>query len=209
MSDEQALLKESAEGWLARSYQFDQWRTLTERTPPFSEENWRTFAEMGWLGLAMPERLGGLGFGALDRMVLAEAFGYRLVAEPYLSTVVLGGGILLASRDEAQQGEWLPRIAEGEAKLAFAFAERKNRFSLSLIETRASKSEDGYLISGEKILMLDAPSSDRIIVSARTSGSPSDKDGCTLFLVDPKAQGVSMRSYRTVDDRVAADVVFA
>jgi len=207
-SEEQSMLKDSLQGWLGRNYQFDQWRKLIARKPPHSDENWKSFADMGWLGIAMPEAHGGLGFGAVDQMIIGEAFGAHLVTEPYLSSVVLGGNLILKAGNEAQKAEWLARVTEGSAKLSFAFAEKQSRFSLSNVATRARKTPAGYAISGEKILVLDAPSADRLIVLARTSGDVADKGRLSLFLVDPKSPGISLHTYSTIDDRQAADIVF-
>ncbi|MEI5682008.1 acyl-CoA dehydrogenase family protein [Mesorhizobium sp. CCNWLW179-1] len=207
-SEEQSMLKDSLQGWLGRNYQFDQWRRLIARKPPHSEENWKSFASMGWLGITIPEAHGGLGFGAIDQMIIGEAFGSHLVTEPYLSSIVFGSNLILEAGTEVQKAEWLPRIAEGTARLAFAFAEKQSRFSLNTVATHAQKTSNGYTISGEKILVLDAPSADKLIVLARTGGDTTDKTGLSLFLVDPKNPGVSIRAYSTVDDRQAADIIF-
>jgi alkylation response protein AidB-like acyl-CoA dehydrogenase len=207
-SEEQSMLEDSLQGWLGRNYQFDQWRKLVARKPPHSDENWRSFADMGWLGIAIPEAHGGLGFGAIDQMIIGEAFGSHLVTEPYLSSVVLSGNLILEAGSKDQKAEWLQRIAQGTAKLSFAFAEKQSRFSLNNVATHAQKTSNGYTISGEKILVLDAPSADRLIVLARIGGDMTDKTGLSLFIVDPKSTGVSIRAYSTVDDRQAADIIF-
>ncbi len=208
LNDEQTMLKDSLEGWLARHYKFEQERRLSTQAPSYSGEYWQQFAEMGWLGIGLPEELGGTGFGSFERMIIGESFGSRLVNEPYHSTVALGGGLLLRAGSDAQKSKWLPRVASGAVKLAFAFAEKQSRYFLNCIATEAKKAGDAWHLTGEKIVVLDAPSADRLIVLARTRGGLQDTDGLSLFLVDPKGPGVSVRSYSTVDDRRAADIVF-
>ena len=207
LTDEQSLLDDSLKGWLARRYDFSQWKKLIAQTPPFSSENWGDFADMGWLGLAVPEQFGGLDLGGLEEMLIAQAFGYHLVTEPYLSSVVLGAGLIDEAGTVAQKDYWLPRIAAGELRLAVALTEPKQRFSLNRVATRAVPQDRGYSLSGTKSFVLDGPSADRLIVVARTSGDDNDTVGLSLFIVDPTATGLSLRGYRTVDDRQAADLV--
>ncbi|MBS3651990.1 acyl-CoA dehydrogenase family protein [Pseudaminobacter sp. 19-2017] len=208
LSDEQAMLKESLSGWLERNYGFDQWRKLTRRRPPQSAENWDSFAAMGWLRLSLPEEAGGMGLGALEETNIGEAFGSRLVVEPYLSAIVLSAGLVARAGTPAQRSAMLPAIGDGQLRIAFAFAEAESRFELSRIQTRAMRTEAGYALSGRKILVLDAPGADRIMVLARTAGEISAEAGLGLFIVDPASQGASMHPYTTVDDRQAADIIF-
>jgi len=208
LNDEQKLLADSLEGWLRKEYSFEHWRKLVKTDQGYSDANWRTFAEMGWLGVALPEDFGGLGGSALETMVIGERFGAALVAEPYLSTVVLGGNLVLAAGSEAQKLEILPKLAEGKLKLAFAHAEHGGRFTLHDVATKAQKSGGGYSLSGAKIVVQDAPGADLLIVLARTAGGRMDEKGLGLFLVDNRAKGVMRRDYRTVDNRRAADISF-
>ncbi|MBX3454733.1 acyl-CoA dehydrogenase family protein [Ferrovibrio sp.] len=208
LSDEQKLLADSLEGWLRKQYAFEDWRKLVRSELGYSQANWQTFAEMGWLGVALPEDHGGLGGGPVETMVIAERFGAALVAEPYFSSIVLGGGLVAIAGDQAQQAEILPKLAEGRIKLAFAFAEHGSRFALNEVATKATKTGAGYAISGKKIVVWDAPGADLLIVLARTAGGSGDENGLGLFLVDNKAAGVTRRDYRTVDARRAADISF-
>lgn len=208
LNDEQKLLADSLEGWLRKEYSFDHWRKLVKTEQGYSDANWAHFAEMGWLGVALPEAHGGLGGGAVETMVIGERFGAAMVAEPYFSSVVLGGGLIAAAGSEAQQAEILPRLGEGKAKLSFAFAEHGARFALNDVSVKAEKTGSGYILSGKKIVVWDAPSADMLIVLARSAGGRTDAQGLGLFLVDNKAKGVNRQDYRTVDNRRAADIVF-
>ncbi len=208
LNDEQKLLADSLEGWLRKEYSFEHWRKLVKTEQGYSDANWAHFAEMGWLGVALPEAHGGLGGGAVETMVIGERFGAALVAEPYLSSVVLGGGLVAAAGSEAQQAEILPALAEGRSKLAFAFAEHGARFALNDVSVKAEKAGSGYTLSGKKIVVWDAPGADLLVVLARSAGGRQDHQGLGLFLVDNQAKGVNRQDYRTVDNRRAADISF-
>jgi alkylation response protein AidB-like acyl-CoA dehydrogenase len=208
LSEEQTLLADSVESWLQDKYDFDRWRKLVKTDLGYAEENWKTMAELGWLAIPLPEEAGGLGGGAVDAALLAERFGRHMVAEPYFSTVILGAGLIQTAGDDRQKNEWLPAIAEGKAKWAFAHAEHGSRFALNEIRTKATKGSDGWKLSGKKIVVWDAASADRLIVLGRSSGSDTDETGLGLFVVDAAGDGVARHDYRTVDNRRASDIEF-
>jgi len=207
-SDEQRQLKDSVERFVRDQYAFDKWRKTVTTEEGYREENWRQIAELGWLGVAVPEAYGGLGGNAVDTAVIMEGLGQGLVAEPYFSTAVLGGGFLCHGGSRAQKEALLPALAEGKLKLAFAFAEHQSRFNLADVAVSAKKNGGGYVINGQKCVVFDALAADRLVVSARTAGGAADAKGISLFLVDRKAKGLSVKGYRTVDHRRAADVGF-
>lgn len=209
LSEEQKLLADSVEGWLQDKYDFERWRKLVKTDLGYAEENWQTMAELGWLAMPLPEDAGGLGGGAVETMLIAERFGKHLVAEPFFSTVVLGAGLIQAAGSKAQQAEFLPPIGEGKAKWAFAHAEHGARFALNEVHTKAEKAGSGWRLSGKKIVVLDAPSADRLIVLARSAGAATDRKGIGLFVVDARGEGVTRQDYRTVDHRRASDIDFA
>lgn len=208
LSDEQRQIQDSVGRFVRERYPFDQWRKITDTPAGHTEENWRQMAELGWLGVALPEDAGGLGGNAVDTMVIMEGLGRGLVAEPYLSSVVIGGTFLTLGAPKALRDELLPKLASGDLKLAFAHAETQSRFSLHDVATSAKASSGGYVLEGRKIVVYDAPAADKLIVSARTGGSARDEAGLSLFLVDRTAPGVHLRAYRTLDRRRAADVTF-
>jgi len=164
-------------------------------------------AELGLLGIEIPEEYGGSGGTFADIAVVLESFGKGLVIEPYLSTVVLGAGLILAAGREAQKRDLLPKISSGDMLLALAYTEAQSRYALNHVATKAHQDGAGYVIDGHKAVVLGADTADKLIVSARTSDAVADMSGISLFLVDPKAEGVSMRVYANVDDRRAADVI--
>ena len=165
-------------------------------------------AELGWLGVTVPEACGGIGGGPVETMVLMEAFGAGLVVEPFFPSVVLGGSLVAMAGSEAQQQAVLPALVAGELKLAFAWVEGQSGYDLFDVETRAERRDGGYVLNGAKGVVLGAPTAGRLIVSARTAGASRDRDGIGLFLVDRDAGGVKLREYRTVDGLRAAEVAF-
>lgn len=206
LSDEQKLLKDSAERFIERDYPFDTRRRLADTEEGFSRDIWNQFAELGWLGLAMPEDHGGLDGTLADTAVLMEALGRGLVVEPYLSTVLLGGGLLRLGGSADQQAALIPPLIEGRSLLAFAFTERQSRYNLANVETTARAAGDGYLLDGAKGVVVHGASADKLIVSARVSGDSRDEAGISLFLVDGGAEGVTRRGYPTVDGLHGAEV---
>ena len=139
-------------------------------------------------------------------MIVMEAVGRGLVVEPYLATVVLGGGFLRHGGTEAQRARIIPRIAEGALTLAFAQTEPQARYDLFDVAVTAQKADGGFVLDGAKSLALHGDSADLLVVSARSSGSRRDREGITLFLVAPTASGVSRRGYATQDGLRAAEV---
>jgi alkylation response protein AidB-like acyl-CoA dehydrogenase len=141
-------------------------------------------------------------------MVIMEGLGRGLLVEPYLSTVVLGGGFLAQGGNKAQKEAHLGPLVEGKLKLAFAFAEHQARFNLADVAVSAKEEGAGYVIDGQKCVVFDAATADKLIVSARTAGKPLDAKGISLFIVDKKAKGVTVKGFRTLDHRRAADIAF-
>ena len=209
LTDEQRQLQDTVRRYLAREYTFEQRRKRLAADARPSREAWSQLAELGVLGIGIREDDGGLGGDAFDTMIVMEALGRALVVEPYLSTVVLGGGILSEAGSDAQRAAWLPAIVAGEKLLALAHGEANARYDTAFVETRAAKRGSGWTLDGKKSVVLDGDSADALIVSARSGGAPADRGGLALFLVDPKARGVTVRGYPTQDARRAAEVSLA
>ena len=206
LSDEQKLLKDSVDRFVAEKYGLDVRRALVASEDGFGRENWKTFAELGWLAIPFAEASGGLGGGPIEVMVLMEAFGRGLVVEPFISTILTGASLVEALGDEEQKVAILPNVIQGKKLITFAHVEPQARFTLSDIMTTATADGGGYRISGHKAVVFGGDSANHLIVSARTSGDQRDENGISLFLVDAKAEGVTRRSYGTVDGLRAADV---
>jgi alkylation response protein AidB-like acyl-CoA dehydrogenase len=206
LSEEQQLLQDSLRRYVTKEYGFDKRRTVIASERGFSEPDWRAFAEMGLLGFTFPEAYGGLGGSAFDTMLVTEAFGRGLVVEPYLSSVVLGGGLIRDAGSEAQKDALLPAIAEGELLLGFAHYETPGRYALSYCDTRAVREGDEFILNGRKSVVLHGAQANKLIVSARSSGGVEAPEGLSLFLIDTDAAGVRVRGYATHDGQRAAEV---
>ena len=204
-TDEQRLLRESVEKLVAAEYPFEVRRGLAASEAGFSRELWRKFAELGWLGLGIPEDAGGVGGGPVETAIVMEGLGTGLAVEPYLATVVMGAELLKRS-GAAARSDRLARLAAGELQVAFAFAERQSRYELANVETRAEPEGGGYRLTGAKSVVFNAPAADVIAVSARTAGSPRDRGGLTVFALDASAHGLEVREYRTMDGLRAGEI---
>lgn len=208
LSEEQQLLKDSVDRFVREAYEFDKRRALAQSADGFSRDNWSQMAELGWLAVSLPEEFGGIGGGPVETMIIMEALGSGLVLEPYLASVVMGGGALMLGGRDEQKREWLPKLAEGKCMLALAYAEPQSRYDLHDVALTATKNGGGYVLNGQKGVVLHGGCADMLVVSARTSGERRDESGITMFLVDANAPGISRRDYPTVDGLRAAEVAF-
>ena len=211
LTEDQRLMVESVGKLLADTYSFEQRKALLKTEQGWSDALWSQFAELGLLGLPIAEDFGGFGGGAVEVMLLMQEFGRKLVVEPYLATVVLGGGAIRLAGSPDQQGEILPAIADGSCKLAFAHYERQARYDMTdvMTEAKLAPGGGGFVLEGAKSVVLGGPCADRLVVSARTAGGRHDAGGLSLFLVDAKDPGVTMRGYRLRDGSPAAEIAFS
>ncbi|WP_298243290.1 acyl-CoA dehydrogenase [uncultured Bradyrhizobium sp.] len=195
LSDEQKLLRESAERFVAGSYNADHRRKMANDPLGFSPAVWKQFAELGWLALPIPEEFDGLGGGPVEIAILMEAFGRGLVSEPYLATVVLGAALIDRCGSTAQKQASLPKVADGTLKLAFAHSERTARFDLARVTTSATKTAQGWRLAGGKIAVLDGHAADEIIVSATLHDHHGPSGRIGLFVVPATVQGLAISDY--------------
>src|SRR5689334_23537904 len=208
LSEEQRLLKESVDGLLTDSYDFDARKKYMKEKGGWSKAVWGKLAEQGLLGLPFSEEDGGFGAGAVETAIVMEAMGKAMVLEPYLPTVVIAGGFLRHGASDAQKAAHIPGIIDGSKTFAFAQLEKNSRYDLSDVVTSAKKKGDGWVIDGEKFVVLNGENADTFIVTARTKGERRDKTGVGVFLVPANAKGVTKKSYPTQDGLHAADVTF-
>jgi pimeloyl-CoA dehydrogenase small subunit len=209
LSEEQRLLRESIDRLLADRYDFEARKRFAQEPGGFSGELWRQYAELGLLALPFAESDGGIGGGPVETMIVMEAFGRALTLEPYLATVILGGGFLRLGAGAGMREALITSIASGELKLAFAHTERQARYDLADVLTAARKDGTGFVLNGAKSLVLNGEAADKLVVSARLSGAQRDHNGIALFLLDVDAGGVTRRGYPTVDGLRAAEVSLA
>lgn len=201
LTEEQGLVQSSALDWLAGQYDFRQREAGLHRDGG-SPQAWRAFAEMGWLGLPLPEAAGGLGMGLLEAGLLMQALGRHLVVEPVHATVLQAARLVALAGTPAQQAEWLPPLVAGAHRLALAHGEPGDRLPWGPRRTTASRSPEGWRLDGDKRQAIAAPGAARWIVSA------SDGGVTRLFLVDPAADGIGVDAYDTLAGGRAADIVF-
>ncbi len=207
LSEEQQLLRDSIARFVQNEYSFEARKRILASSAGWSAAVWAQFAEMGLLGVPFAEADGGFGGSGVDLMVVMQEFGRGLVVEPYLATVVLGGGAVAAGGSAAQRQALLPGVAGGKRQLALAYGEPTARYDLQDVKTAARRGGAGYVLRGAKAVVLNGATADTLVVSARTAGAQRDARGITLFLVERDAKGLSATDYRTVDGLRAADVV--
>ncbi len=209
LNDEQRLLKDSVDRLMATEYGFDKRRVYASSAHGHSNALWAKYAELGILALPFAEADGGIGGGPVETMLVMEALGGAMALEPYLATVVLGGGIIRHGASAEQRARFIPGIASGEAKFALAHQEKQSRYDLADVSTSARKDGSGWVLDGEKGVVLGGDSADHILVTARTSGRGRDRPGIGVFLVDARSPGLSRRGYPNQDGQRAAQITLA
>jgi len=209
LTEEQSMLRDSARGFISDKAPVAHLRQLRDSQDPagFSRDLWKSFADMGFAGLLVPEAFGGSGLGAVEAGVVMEEIGRTLMPSPLLSTAVLAASALARGGSPAQQAEHLPKIADGSrlAALALDEAAKHQPWRTAMQARRAG---NGFRLSGAKALVVDGHVADLLIVAARSGGSPGERDGLTLFLVDPGAKGVAIERTVMVDSHNAARIRF-
>ena len=205
LTDAPPLLADRVNRLVADTYgDWEKRKTYAREPRGYAGQTWRAMADLGLLALPLPSEQGGFDGTPIETMIVAEAFGRGLVLEPFLPTIILGLGIL---RRTAGDSALLAEVAAGDVTLAFAHQERQARHDLHDVATTAMREGDGFILNGAKGVVLHGDSADRLIVSARTSGARRDRDGLSLFLLDPATPGVTRRGYPTQDGTRAAEVV--
>jgi alkylation response protein AidB-like acyl-CoA dehydrogenase len=207
LTEEQELLRDSIQRLLRDQYDFDARRKIVATDEGWSRKHWKAFAELGLLAAPFAETAGGLGGGPLATMIVMQEFGRNLVVEPFFETVVLAGGMIEDIGSPAQRDAFLPQIMAGESVWALAWAE--GRYDFSHVATSARRHGGDYVLNGAKAAVIGAPWTDQLIVSARTSGGPRDRDGVSLFVVDRHSANLHLQSFRTVDGRRAAEIMLS
>ncbi|MBR9826302.1 MAG: acyl-CoA dehydrogenase [Alphaproteobacteria bacterium] len=207
LTEEAGMLKDAAKGFLSDSAPVSQLRKLRDEKSAdgFDRKTWAAMAEMGWTGVLVPEEHGGVAMGHVAAGVVAEEMGRTLTASPFLSTAIMGANALSRFGSDAQKGEWLPKIAAGEAIFAVGTDEGRKHNPVS-VTTKAERSGNGFKLNGEKSFVAEGHVADMILVSARTAGSESEEEGVTLFLVPREAAGVTVERQFMVDSRNSARV---
>jgi alkylation response protein AidB-like acyl-CoA dehydrogenase len=205
-TEEQELLRSSVQRLLRDRYDFDARRKIVASDEGWSRSHWSALAELGLCAAPFRESSGGLGGGPLATMIVMQEFGHSLVVEPLFETVVLAGGLIEHIGSQAQREAFLPAIMAGEKIWTLAWAEARSRYDFNTIATTARRQGEHYVLSGTKAAVIGGPWADKLIVSARTSGGPRDRDGISLFVVDRHSANLHLQSFKTIDGRRAAEV---
>jgi alkylation response protein AidB-like acyl-CoA dehydrogenase len=209
LSEEQSMLRDSARGLISDKAPVSHLRQLrdTNDATGFSRDLWKTFAEMGFSGLLVPESFGGSGLGCVEAGVVMEEIGRSLMPSPFLSTAVLAASALSRAGSAAQKSEHLPKISAGTLLAALAIDEGAKHRPLRT-KMQAARSGNGFKLNGAKALVVDGHAADLLIVAARTAGAAGEREGLTLFLVDPKSKGIETERTTMVDSHNAARITF-
>jgi alkylation response protein AidB-like acyl-CoA dehydrogenase len=209
LSEEQSMLRDSARGLISDKAPVSHLRQLRDSndTTGFSRDLWKTFAEMGFSGLLVPEDFGGSGLGCVEAGVVMEEIGRNLMPSPFLATSVLAASALSRGGSAAQKSEHLPGIADGSLLASLAIDEGTKHRPL-MTKMQAVRSGNGFRLVGDKALVVDGHTAGLLIVAARTAGSAGEREGLTLFLVDPKTKGIEIERTAMVDSHNAARIRF-
>src|SRR6185437_925883 len=209
LTEEQSLLRDSARGFISDHAPVSHLRQLRDSRDAagFSRELWKSFADMGFTGLLVPEDFGGSGLGCVEAGVVMEEIGRALMPSPFLSTAVLGASALARGGSGAQKSEYLPKLSAGELLVSLAVDEGTKHRPLQTT-MQAVRSGNGFRLNGAKAFVVDGHVADLLIVAARTAGNAGESDGLTLFLVDPKTRGVAIERTAMVDSHNAARIEF-
>ena len=205
-NEEQSLIQDQVDQFVQKEYDWETRQALSNSDLGFGIDNWKKFAELGWLGISVSEDNGGYGGTAIESMLIMEAFGKGLVVEPFLETVIMSASLIDDHGSEQQKSSVLEPAIAGEMQLALAYAEPQSRFNLSDLVTEAKLDGDNYILNGYKSVVMNGPSANKFIISARTSGTQLDESGISLFLVDSDSTGLDKTDYKTVDGRRASDL---
>jgi alkylation response protein AidB-like acyl-CoA dehydrogenase len=204
-TDEQSMLADAVNRWLASDYDFARRRRLAAGEEPW-EPNWRQLADLGLLALNIPEEQGGLGGGSVEALIVLQALGRALVVEPYVQTSIVAAPLIARVGSPGQREDILPAIAAGDLRVVVATLEPGERYDLNKVTTRASRTADGYVLNGRKAAVVGAESAHRLIISARTAGADADEHGISLFIVPVQATGLQLGTVPTLDGLRAAEV---
>jgi alkylation response protein AidB-like acyl-CoA dehydrogenase len=209
LTEEQSMLRDAARTWTQEKSPVSAFRKVRDSNAPlgYDPAAFAEMAEMGWTGVIIPEAYGGSDFGYLSLGLILEEMGRTLVASPILATALAAASAIILGGDDAQKEAWLPKIASGETVGTLAVDEGPHHRPTQ-VATTATKSGDGYVISGSKVFVLEGMAAGLLVVSARTAGETGDADGISLFLVPADAAGVARKALKLADSRGAANVTF-
>ena len=201
-TEEQTLLRNSLSRYLADNYDFEAWRKFTRTREGRDPAHWRQFAELGLFAAPLPEEHGGLGGGPVDSMIVMEEFGRALVVEPFVPTVVIGGGLLAKTGGAAAEENGCPRSPAAKPSWRSPLPSPRAATISPTSPPPRRKQGDGYVLNGQKSVVLGAPWADHADRHRPHRRQPARKQGVSVFLVERAAKGVA-RARLCGDERVA------
>ena len=208
ISEEQSAIRDVISRFIENEYDFEKRMSIAEGDSAFDSDTYNFFVEQGFTAIPFSEEDGGLNGGPVETMLIMKEIGRGLVLEPYLENVILAGGVLKRLATDDQKSKWLTNIINGELQSTLAFTEPQSRFNLNDVATVAKENGDKAIINGKKSFVLNGKEADIIIVPARTSGSQTEAEGISLFVVESDLPGISKNNYKTVDGHSASEITF-
>ncbi len=208
ISEEQSAIRDVISRFIENEYDFEKRMSIAEGDSAFDSDAYNFFVEQGFTAIPFSEEDGGLNGGPVETMLIMKEIGRGLVLEPYLENVILAGGVLKRLATDDQKSKWLSNIINGELQSTLAFTEPQSRFNLNDVATVAKDNGDKAIINGKKSFVLNGKEADIIIVPARTSGSQTEAEGISLFVVESDLPGISKNNYKTVDGHSASEITF-
>ena len=206
LSEEQQMLVDTLQRYLSNEYPFETRRRLARSEQGFSSGNWQAFADLGLLGLILPEEFAGMGASAVSTLIVMQQLGHALALEPFVSTAIIGASLVAELGTDAQRQAILPAVIEGRRLIAPAFLEPAARFDLCRIETQGKRCDGEFVLNGRKGVVVDGESADLLIVSARSQGGLTERKGISLFLIDASASGVQLTGFASIDGGRTAEL---
>ena len=208
ISEEQSAIRDVISRFIENEYDFEKRMSIAEGDSAFDSDVYNFFVEQGFTAIPFSEEDGGLNGGPIETMLIMKEIGRGLVLEPYLENVILAGGVLKRLATDEQKSKWLSKIINGELQSTLAFTEPQSRFNLNDVATIAKDNGDKVIINGKKSFVLNGKEADIIIVPVRTSGSQTEAEGISLFVVESDLPGITKNNYKTVDGHSASEITF-
>ena len=208
ISEEQSAIRDVISRFIENEYDFEKRMSIAEGDSAFDSDVYNFFVEQGFTAIPFSEEDGGLNGGPIETMLIMKEIGRGLVLEPYLENVILAGGVLKRLATDEQKSKWLSKIINGELQSTLAFTEPQSRFNLNDVATIAKDNGDKVIINGKKSFVLNGKEADIIVVPVRTSGSQTEAEGISLFVVESDLPGITKNNYKTVDGHSASEIIF-
>jgi alkylation response protein AidB-like acyl-CoA dehydrogenase len=208
LTEDQKMIRKTARDYVKKELPIERTRKMRQDELGFSRAVWKHMGELGWLGISLPDSVGGFGGAFVDAALILGELGATLVSEPYTASAIVAGHALCQAGNGEQHARWLAPMVAGDATLALAYAEQGSRFDVSRVATTAHRSADGWHLRGEKVWVDNGHAADAIIVSARTSGGATERQGISLFVVEAGDEGLARTTVKTMDGRRAGTLRF-